>query len=196
MAKAWSIARDPQDKLALASHEKALAGQKAGFFDDLIVPVAGMSRDGFPRADTSLERLAKLKPAFDRTSGRGTLTAGNSSPLTDGAAAIWVAGDGGVARLPSAAPRVRLVDFEMAAIDIFNEGLLMAPVTAIPRLLARHELRFVDIALWEIHEVFSAQVACHIKALEDKDYVGKKAGVEHTFGSFPRDRMNPNGGSV
>ncbi len=91
MAKAWSIARDPQDKLALASHEKALAGQKAGFFDDLIVPVAGMSRDGFPRADTSLERLAKLQPAFDRASGKGTLTAGNSSPLTDGAAGLWVA---------------------------------------------------------------------------------------------------------
>jgi acetyl-CoA C-acetyltransferase len=84
----------------------------------------------------------------------------------------------------------------MAAIDIFNEGLLMAPVTAIPRLLTRHGLKFDDIALWEIHEAFSAQVACHIKALEDKDYVRENAGVEHTFGSFPRDRMNPNGGSV
>jgi acetyl-CoA C-acetyltransferase len=143
-----------------------------------------------------MEKLARLKPAFDRISGRGTLTAGNSSPLTDGAAAIWVASDEGLSRLPGAAPRVRLVDFEMAAIDIFNEGLLMAPVTAIPRLLARHGLRFDDIALWEIHEAFSAQVACHIKALEDKDYVRKKAGVEHAFGSFPRDRMNPNGGSV
>jgi acetyl-CoA C-acetyltransferase len=153
-------------------------------------------QDYFPRRDTSLEKLGRLKPVFDRTSGRGTLTAGNSSPLTDGAAAIFVATDAGLSRLPGAAPRVRLIDFEMAAIDIFNEGLLMAPVTAIPRLLARRRLKFDDIALWEIHEAFSAQVACHIKALEDKDYVREKAGVEHTFGSFPRDRMNPNGGSV
>jgi acetyl-CoA C-acetyltransferase len=89
-----------------------------------------------------------------------------------------------------------MLDFEMAAVDIFHEGLLMAPVSAIPRLLARHNLRFDDIALWEIHEAFSAQVACHIKGLEDKEFVREKAGVEHTFGSFPRDRMNPNGGSV
>jgi acetyl-CoA C-acetyltransferase len=143
-----------------------------------------------------MEKLARLKPAFDRTSGRGTLTAGNSSPLTDGAAAIWVATDEGLSRLPSETPRVRLVDFEMAAVDIFNEGLLMAPVAAIPRLLARHGLKFEDISLWEIHEAFSAQVLCHIKGLEDKNFVREKAGVEHAFGSFPRDRMNPNGGSV
>jgi acetyl-CoA C-acetyltransferase len=91
---------------------------------------------------------------------------------------------------------VRLVDFEMAAIDVFNEGLLMAPVTAIPRLLARQGLTFDDVALWEIHEAFSAQVLCHLKALEDANFVREKAGVEHTFGRFPWDRMNPNGGSV
>ena len=196
MAKTWKITRQEQDELALESHQRAVAAQDRGFFADLIVPVDGTARDHFPRRDTSLEKLARLKPAFDRTSGRGTLTAGNSSPLTDGAAAIWVATDAGLSRLPGATPRVRLVDFEMAAIDIFNEGLLMAPVTAIPRLLARHGLTFEDIALWEIHEAFSAQVACHIRALEDKEYVRVKAGVEHTFGSFPRDRMNPNGGSV
>jgi acetyl-CoA C-acetyltransferase len=84
----------------------------------------------------------------------------------------------------------------MAAVDIFTEGLLMAPVSAIPRILARRKLKFDDITLWEIHEAFSAQVLCHIKGLEDKDFVRKKAGVEHTFGAFPRDRMNPNGGSV
>ena len=166
------------------------------FFADLIIPLDGTTQDHFPRRDTSLDKLARLKPAFDRTSGRGTLTAGNSSPLTDGAAAIWVATDQGLSRLPGATPRVRLVDFEMAAIDIFNEGLLMAPVTAIPRLLARQGLKFGDIALWEIHEAFSAQVACHLKALEDKAYVHEKSGVEHSFGSFPRERMNPNGGSV
>ena len=196
MAKSWNVSRREQDELALESHQRAVAAQDRGFFADLIVPVDGTARDHFPRRDTSLEKLARLKPAFDRTSGRGTLTAGNSSPLTDGAAAIWVATDAGLSRLPGATPRVRLVDFEMAAIDIFNEGLLMAPVTAIPRLLARHGLTFEDIALWEIHEAFSAQVACHIRALEDKEYVRVKAGVEHTFGSFPRDRMNPNGGSV
>jgi acetyl-CoA C-acetyltransferase len=137
-----------------------------------------------------------LKPVFDRSSGRGTLTTGNSSPLTDGAAAIWVATEEGLDRLPGGLPRARLMDFEIAAVDIFNEGLLMAPVSAIPRLLARHGLKFNDIALWEIHEAFSAQVLCHIKALEDKNFVREKAGVEHMFGSFPRDRMNPNGGSV
>jgi acetyl-CoA C-acetyltransferase len=112
--------------------------------------------------DTSIEKLAKLRPVFDRTSGRGTLTAGNISPLTDGAAAIWVATDEGLGRLPGGLPRARLVDFEIAAVDIFNEGLLMAPVSAIPRVLARHGLKFNDIALWEIHEAFSAQVLCHI----------------------------------
>jgi len=196
MAKTWNIGRREQDELALQSHQRAIAAQDRGFFADLIIAVDGITQDHFPRRDTSLEKLAKLKPAFDRTSGRGTLTAGNSSPLTDGAAAIWVATDEGLSRLPSATPRVRLLDFEMAAIDIFNEGLLMAPVTAIPRLLARRGLKFDDIALWEIHEAFSAQVLCHIKGLEDENFVREKAGIEHTFGSFPRDRMNPNGGSV
>jgi acetyl-CoA C-acetyltransferase len=196
MAKTWNISREEQDTLALQSHQRAVAGQDKGFFSDLIIPIDGVNRDHFPRRDTSMERLARLKPAFDRTSGRGTLTAGNSSPLTDGAAAIFVATTDGLARLPDALPRVRFLDFEMAAVDIFTEGLLMAPVTAIPRLLARHGLTFNDIALWEIHEAFSAQVACHIKGLQDKEFVRQKAGVEHTFGSFPIDRMNPNGGSV
>jgi acetyl-CoA C-acetyltransferase len=196
MAKTWNIGRVEQDALALESHQRAVAAQDRGFFADLIVPVDGISADHFPRRDTSMDKLAKLRPAFDRTSGKGTLTAGNSSPLTDGAAGIWVATEEGLARLPGDVPRVRLVDFEMAAVDIFTEGLLMAPVTAIPRLLARNNLTFADIGLWEIHEAFSAQVLCHIKGLEDKDFVRAKAGVEHTFGSFPRERMNPNGGSV
>jgi acetyl-CoA C-acetyltransferase len=196
MAKDWNIGRREQDELALEGHRRAVAAQDGGFFADLIVPVDGTSKDHFPRRDTSLEKLAKLKPVFDRASGRGTLTAGNSSPLTDGAAAIWVATDKGMDRLPNNLPRVRLVDFEMAAVDIFTEGLLMAPVSAIPRLLARQGLKFNDIALWEIHEAFSAQVLCHLKALQDSDFVRAKAGVEHNFGSFPRERMNPNGGSV
>src|SRR5262245_61723239 len=196
MAKTWNISRQEQDELAIASHRGAVDGQDRGFFDDLIVPVDGHKRDDFPRRDTSLEKLARLHPAFDTTSGRGTLTAGNSSPLTDGAAGVWVATEKGLGRLPGTTPRARLVDFEVAAIDIFHEGLLMAPVTAIPRLLARRRLTFNDIALWEIHEAFSAQVACHIKGLEDAAFVQEKAGVEHTFGKFPRERMNPNGGSV
>ncbi len=196
MAKDWKITRQEEDELALESHRRAVAAQDRGFFDDLIVPLDGVTKDHFPRRDTSLEKLAKLKPAFDRTSGRGTITAGNSSPLTDGAAGLWVATDEGLTRLPATMPRVRLVDFEMAAIDIFHEGLLMAPATAIPRLLARHGLTYDDIALWEIHEAFSAQVACHIKALQDKDFVRAKAGIESAFGRFPVERMNPNGGSV
>jgi acetyl-CoA C-acetyltransferase len=196
MAKTWNVSREEQDALALQSHQRAVAGQDKGFFSDLIIPIDGVTHDHFPRRDTSIEKLARLKPVFDRTSGRGTLTAGNSSPLTDGAAAIFVATTDGLARLSDTIPRVRLVDFEMAAVDIFTEGLLMAPVTAITRLLARHGLTFNDIALWEIHEAFSAQVACHIKGLQDKKFVYQKAGVEHMFGSFPVDRMNPNGGSV
>jgi acetyl-CoA C-acetyltransferase len=196
MAKDWNIGRREQDELALEGHRRAVAAQDGGFFADLIVPVDGTSKDHFPRRDTSLEKLAKLKPVFDRASGRGTLTAGNSSPLTDGAASIWAATDKGMDRLPNNLPRVRLVDFEMAAVDIFTEGLLMAPVSAIPRLLARQGLKFNDIALWEIHEAFSAQVLCHLKALQDSDFVRAKAGVEHNFGTFPRERMNPNGGSV
>jgi acetyl-CoA C-acetyltransferase len=196
MAKTWHIGRREQDELAFESHQRAVAAQDRGFFTDLIVPLDGVNKDHFPRRDTSLEKLGKLKPVFDRTSGQGTLTAGNSSPLTDGAAAIWVATEEGLSRLPATLPRVRLVDFELAAVDIFTEGLLMAPVTAIPRLLARQGLKFDDIALWEIHEAFSAQVLCHIKGLEDQAFVQEKAGVPYTFGSFPRERMNPNGGSV
>jgi acetyl-CoA C-acetyltransferase len=196
MAKDWKIGRLEQDELALEGHQRAIAAQDRGFFADLIVPLDGIAKDHFPRRDTSMEKLGKLKPVFDRTSGQGTLTAGNSSPLTDGAAGLWVATEEGLGRLPAQIPRARLVDFEIAAVDIFHEGLLMAPVSAIPRLLARHGLTYDDIALWEIHEAFSAQVLCHIKGLQDKDFVRAKAGVENTFGGFPLERMNPNGGSV
>jgi acetyl-CoA C-acetyltransferase len=196
MAKTWGIGRREQDELTLRSHQHAVAGQERGFFADLILPVDGVAQDAFPRRDTSLEKLAALKPVFDRTSGKGTLTAGNSSPLTDGAAGIWIATNEGLARLPDGLPRARLVDYEIAAVDLFREGLLMAPVSAIPRLLSRHRLTFDDIALWEIHEAFAAQLLCNVKGLEDKAFVREKAGVEHTFGTVPCDRINPNGGSV
>jgi acetyl-CoA C-acetyltransferase len=196
MAKGWSIGRAQQDEIALASHKNAAAAWDRGFFEDLVLRLDETGRDTTVRPDTSLERLAKLAPAFDRTSGKGTLTAGNSSPLTDGAAAVWVATAEGLARLPEATPRVRLVDYEINAIDLFNEYLLMAPAYAIPRLLARHGLRYEDIALWEIHEAFAAQVATHIKALQDEAFLREKAGVEPTFGPFPIERVNPNGGST
>jgi len=195
-AQEWNITRDAQDRLALESHTRAVAAWERGFFDDLVIPIADVRRDTLPRKDSSLEKLAKLAPSFDRTSGRGTLTAGNSSPLTDGAAALWVASTHGLAKLPVATPAARLVDWEIAAVDFRIEGLLMAPAFAIPRLLARNGLRLDDIDLWEIHEAFAAQVLFHIDALEDKAFLRNKAGVERDLGSFPRERINPNGGSV
>lgn len=195
-AKEWQIPRTEQDQNALDSHQRAVAAWDRGFFDDLVIPVGELRRDGIPRKDTSLEKLAKLPPAFDRTSGKGTLSAGNSSPLTDGAASLWVASEAGLAKLPAAIPKVKLIDWEIASIDFRNEGLLMAPAFAIPRLLARHGLRYDDIDLWEIHEAFAAQVLFHIKALEDENFLRTRVGVESRFGQFPREHMNPNGGSV
>jgi acetyl-CoA C-acetyltransferase len=170
-------------------------GQEKGFFKDLVIAVDGVEKDSFPRPDTSLEKLAKLKPVFD-TSAKGTHTAGNSSPLTDGAAAIWVATEAGLKRLSASTPRVQLVDFELGAVDLFHEGLLMAPAYAIPRLLARHELRYQDIQLWEIHEAFAGQLLYHLKALETPSFVREKAGVTFELGTVPRERINPHGGSV
>ena len=195
-AKVWNISREAQDQIALESHQRAVAAWDRGFFDDLVIPFGGVKRDTIPRKDTSLEKLARLPPAFDRTSGKGTLTAGNSSPLTDGASSIWVASTKGLARVPANTPRVKLVDWEMASVDFRTEGLLMAPPYAIPRLLKRHGLTYADISLWEIHEAFAAQVLAHIKALESPEFIRDKAGVTAEFGKFPRERMNPNGGST
>ncbi len=195
-AKEWQIGRAEQDEIALASHRNAVAAWDRGFFDDLVIEVEGTKRDTIPRKDTSLERLAKLQPSFDRTSGKGTLTAGNSSPLTDGAAALWVASSKGLEKLPAKTPRVKLVDWEIASVDFRVEGLLMAPAFAIPRLLARNNLGYGDIHLWEIHEAFAAQVAFHLKALESAEFRTSRAGVDRDFGAFPRDRINPNGGST
>jgi len=195
-AQEWVIGRAEQDAMALQSHQRAVAAWDRGFFDDLVLPVGEFTRDSIPRRDTSLEKLARLPPAFDRTSGHGTLTAGSSTPLTDGAASLWVATEAGLERLPAATPRVMLVDFEVAAVDFRVEGLLMAPAFAIPKLLVRNGLTYADIDLWEIHEAFSAQVLFHMKALEDPVFLREKAGVQVELGAFPRDRINPNGGSV
>ncbi|SEP50204.1 acetyl-CoA C-acetyltransferase [Rhodospirillales bacterium URHD0017] len=195
-AQEWQIGRQEQDEIALASHQHAVAGWDRGFFDDLVLPMGDVKRDTIPRNDTSLEKLARLPPTFDRTSGKGSLTAGNSSPLTDGAAAIWVASSRGLERLPSSTPRVKLVDWEIGSVDFRIDGLLMAPAFAIPRLLARHGLAYGDIHLWEIHEAFAAQVAFHLKALQDPVFLRDKANVPKDFGAFPKERLNPNGGST
>ncbi|THD71102.1 acetyl-CoA C-acyltransferase [Phenylobacterium sp.] len=196
MAKGWAISRAEQDELALASHRRAAAGWASGFFDDLVLRLEEVGRDNIIRPDTSLEALGRLRPAFDRTSGQGTLTAGNSSPLTDGAAAMWVATAEGLKRLPAQVPRVRLVDYEVNAINLFDEYLLMAPAYSIPRLLARNGLTLGDVALWELHEAFAAQVATHIKAIQDPAFLKDKAKVTAKLGKFPTDRLNPNGGST
>jgi acetyl-CoA C-acetyltransferase len=196
MAKQWKIARADQDRVALQSHQRAVKAMATGFFDDLVIAVDGVARDGVPRADSSAEKLASLKPAFDRASGQGTITAGNASPLTDGAAAIWVANEEGLARAPSGRPRAKLADYELAAVDIFHEGLLMAPAYAIPRLLARNGLTLESIDLWEIHEAFAAQVLCNVAALESEDFLREKVRIDARLGRFPWERFNPNGGSV
>lgn len=193
-AKLYAIAREDQDRRAFLSHEGAIRGQDSGFFNDLILSVGDVDHDTIPRRDTSLEKLAKLKPVFDR-SEKGTITAGNSSPITDGAASIWVGDSEGLKRLGNP-PAVKLVDWEIAAMRYSEEGILMAPARAIPRLLSRHKLKFADIALWEIHEAFAAQVLANIKAASDPAYRREKAGVDFDLGEFPWERVNPNGGSL
>jgi acetyl-CoA C-acetyltransferase len=192
-AKRFEISREAQDKWALRSHQSAVAGQDAGFFDDLVIPFGGVEHDTLPRRDSTLEKLASLRPAYDAA---GTITAGNASPVTDGAAGIWVGDAEGLERLGAPAA-VKLVDFEIAAIDFrLDEGMLMAPGRAIPRLLARHGLTFDDIALFEIHEAFAAQVLANIKAASDPAYRRERAGVDADLGDFPWDRVNPHGGTL
>lgn len=198
-AKQWNIDRDSQDRFTLASHRNSIAAWERGFFDDLVFPsdeYPGVRRDTIPRPGTSMDKLANLPPVFDRKSGRGTLTAGNSSPLTDGAAACWVATTRGLERLGGSVYRARLIDWEESAVDIDRDGLLMAPAVAIPRILARHRLTYDDIDLWEIHEAFAAQVLATIAALANTDWLRERARVTADLGQLPEDRINPNGGSV
>jgi len=196
MARDWEITREAQDEYAVTSHHRAVRATESGFFRTLLVSPGTfpVDEDTVPRANTSVEVLSKLPPAFDGE--RGTLTAGNSSPLTDGAASCWVAGEDGLSRLPDDLPRVVLLDWETAGVDPRTEALLIGPAIAIPRLLARHGLTYADVGLWEIHEAFAAQVLATIRALEDASWVAERAGVEAPMGAFPADRVNPNGGSV
>ncbi|HEY8682359.1 MAG TPA: acetyl-CoA C-acyltransferase [Rhodanobacter sp.] len=194
-ARHFGISRQAQDERALLSHRAAIAGQDDGFFDDLVLPFGGVERDAIPRRDTTLERLSTLRPAFDPVAG--TLTAGNASPLTDGAAGVWVADRAGMEKL-GREPAVRLLDWQIAAMDFrhSDEGILMAPARAIPRLLARHRLRFAEIASWNIHEAFAAQVLANIAAASDPLYRREKAGVDFDLGAFDWSRVNLHGGSL
>jgi len=193
-AKEWGIAREAQDKWAYESHKRAVAGWERGFFEDLVISLPELAKDANPRADSTLEKLASLKPAFDPVNG--TLTAGNSSPITDGAAGVWVVSAEGRRRLKDSLPTVRLMDFEIAAVDFRKDGLLMATSFAIPRLLDRHGLSFEDVGLWEIHEAFAAQLLANVAALEKPGWIAARTGITRAFGRFPWERLNPNGGSV
>ena len=196
MAKQWNISREAQDAWALTSHQKLAAAYDRGFFDDLVVPFRGLERDNNLRPDSSIEKLSTLKPAFDRTSGRGTLTAANSTPLTDGAAACllstdeWAAANGHEILC-------HLVDVQVAAVDfVHGEGLLMAPTIAVPEMLKRNGLTLQDFDFYEIHEAFAAQVLCTLKAWEDPDYCRDRLGLDAPLGSIDRDKINPNGSSL
>ncbi|MDF4210473.1 acetyl-CoA C-acetyltransferase [Pseudomonas protegens] len=196
MAKTWNIARADQDQLALESHQKMAAAYAEGWQDDLITPFLGLTRDNNLRPDLTLEKLASLKPAFDR-SASGTLTAGNSTPLTDGASLVLL-GCEAWARERGLPVLAYLRDGEAAAVDFVNgaEGLLMAPVYAVPRLLARNGLSLQDFDYYEIHEAFAAQVLCTLKAWEDPEYCKARLGLEAPLGSIDRARLNVKGSSL
>ncbi|WP_242112841.1 acetyl-CoA C-acetyltransferase [Luteimonas aquatica] len=196
MAKTWNIARDSQDELAVASHHKLAAAYERGFFDDLVVSFRGVSRDNVLRADTSIEKLATLKPAFDKTSGRGTLTAGNSTPLTDGAAACLLSSDEWAA---SHGHEVlcHIRDAQVAAVDfVHGEGLLMAPTAAVPEMLKRNGLTLQDFDIYEIHEAFAAQVLCTLRAWESEEYCKTRLGLDAPLGRIDPTRINPVGSSL
>jgi acetyl-CoA C-acetyltransferase len=196
MAKEWNISRDSQDEWAVSSHHKLAAAYERGFFDDLIAPFRGVSRDNILRPDTSLEKLATLKPAFDRASGRGTLTAANSTPLTDGAAAVLLASDDWAAA-HGHVPLAYLRDVQSAAVDfVHGEGLLMAPTIAVPQMLVRHGLGLQDFDIYEIHEAFAAQVLCTLRAWESEDYCTHRLGLPGPMGRIDPARINPNGSSL
>ena len=196
MAKEWNISRDSQDEWAVSSHRKLAAAYERGFFDDLIAPFRGVTRDNILRPDTSLEKLATLKPAFDKISGRGTLTAANSTPLTDGAAAVLLASEEW-ARARGHEPLAWLRDAQVAAVDfVHGEGLLMAPTVAVPEMLKRHGLTLQDFDIYEIHEAFAAQVLCTLRAWESEDYCRNRLGLEGAMGRIDPAKINPLGSSL
>ncbi|WP_293371389.1 acetyl-CoA C-acetyltransferase [Nevskia sp.] len=196
MAKQWGIPRADQDQLALESHQKAALAYDSGFFGDLVLPYAGLSRDNNLRGDTTLAKLASLKPAFDKA--HGSLTAGNSTPLTDGAAAVLLASDDW-AKAHGHKPLAYLTAYETAAVDFAagrKDGLLIAPAFAVPRMLARMGLKLQDFDFYEIHEAFAAQVLCTLKAWEDPKFCKERLGLDKPLGSIDRSRMNIRGSSL
>jgi acetyl-CoA C-acetyltransferase len=196
MAKEWQIPRQAQDELALESQQKAAQAWKEGFYDDLVVPFHGQKKDNNVRPDANLDKMSRLKPAFDK-SGSGTLTAGNSTPLTDGAAAVLV-GSEDWAKAHELPVQACLTHFEVAAVDFVwrKEGLLMAPAYAIPRMLDRAGLTLQDFDFYEIHEAFAAQVLCVLKAWESEEFCRERLGREQPLGSIDRSKLNVKGGSV
>ena len=194
----WGVTREAQDEIAFRSHHGLAAAYDAGFFDDLVTPFKGLTRDQNLRADTSLEKLGTLKPAFGKSlATTATMTAGNSTPLTDGASVVLLASRAWAESrdLPVLA---RVVDGEAAAVDFVHghEGLLMAPAHAVPRLLGRNGLTFDDFDFFEIHEAFASTVLTTLAAWEDDEYCRTELGLDGPFGSIDRARLNVHGSSL
>ena len=199
MAKEWKIGRAEQDALAYQSHVNAAAAWKDGFYGDLVVPFGGLSSDNNVRADTSPQKLAALKSVYDR-SPTGTLTAGNSTPLTDGASCVLLASEAW-ARSRDLPIQAYLSEWAVAAVDYAGmvgprEGLLMAPTYAVPRMLARAGITLQDFDIYEIHEAFAAQVLCTLAAWQSAEYCRDRLGLSGPLGTIDRSRLNPKGGSV
>jgi acetyl-CoA C-acetyltransferase len=196
MVKTWGISRAEQDQLALESHQKAAAAYAAGFYQDLVCDYLGLSRDNNIRIDTTLEKLAKLRPAFDLT-GAGTLTAGNSTPMTDGASAVLLASEAWARERDL--PVLAFLSYgKVAAVDYIDkkEGLLMAPAYAVPRMLSDAQLTLQDFDFYEIHEAFAGQVLCTLKAWADPAFCRDKLGLSGALGSIDRSKLNVKGGSL
>ncbi len=195
MAKEWGVSREEQDELTVASHRNLAAAYDTGFLDDLVTPFLGLERDQNLRADSSVEKLAKLKPVFGGEDG--TMTAGNSTPLSDGASAVLLASEDWAAA-HSLPVQAYIVDAQTAAVDHVHarEGLLMAPTYAVPKLLERNNLKLQDFDFYEIHEAFAAQVLCTLKAWEDPVYCQERLGLEEPLGSIDHDKLNAHGGSL
>ena len=195
MAQRWQVSRKEQDELAFQSHHNALKAYEEGFYDDLIEPIEGVKQDNILRKDISLEKLSKLKPAFEK-SEKGTLTAGNSTPLTDGAACVFLCSEE-YAQKHNLKVQAYLTLYQSAAVDyVSDEGLLMAPAYAVPKLLKRAGIKLQDFDFYEIHEAFAAQVLCTLKAWEDETFCKQKLGLDQALGSIDREKLNIKGGSL
>jgi acetyl-CoA C-acetyltransferase len=196
-AREMGIKRVDQDELAAASHRNMAAAYDRGFFDDLVAPFLGLYRDNNLRADSTAEKLAKLKPVFGVKGGDATMTAGNSTPLTDGASVVLL-GSQDWAQRHGLTPLAYFVDSETAAVDYVNgsDGLLMAPTYAVPRLLARNGLTLQDFDFYEIHEAFASVVLAHLQAWESDEYCKQRLGLDSALGSIDRSRLNVNGSSL